>query len=200
MSEETQAVKATVPKVRRSGGSKPTKKVSAKRKEVSREAAPEVIGRKKQEASVNMAPANFAARQRKDPEARHFDASPIWNKLTREVDGHHYVWANKGCSQTGASYYRSIGYTTETYERNGVRPLAVNEAEVERLKGQEIEMRGSVLMSCDGETYKNIIEYGAEGNSGMNLIRERMSRVTREKPPELSNYNRRYFGLKNETQ
>ena len=211
MSTETTIPKA--PRAKKAAAAKKTssqkkatpKKVEAKRKEVTREAAPAVIGaveekvREKKEVPV-IAPANLAAKRRKDPKSRHFDASPIWNHLSKRDPNRHYVWAYKGCKDTGSEYYRSIGYKVETYQRNGVRPMAVSEADVERYKGADIEMRGCVLVSCDAKTHANIQEFGAEGNSGMEMVRARLRQIDEGEGADPQKYDTRYFKVLNETE
>jgi hypothetical protein len=146
------------------------------------------------------------ARRRPDPKPRHIDGSAPWSKLADKDSDRHYVYAYIADHDCGLQYYLSIGYEVETYKRGGVRPAPISRQVADSRDGQEIEMRGMTLVSCSGERYEEIRQYGPDGQSGYELANELASRITArsggvERYDEFSALIRsKRFGVANDTE
>lgn len=107
--------------------------------------------------------------RRKDPKPRHTDGAAPWAKLKNRDERLHYtyVYAGDGVDH-GPDYYRSIGYEPVEYSADGVAPVAG----VTGNPGDQIEMRGHVLMACTLERKAEIDQYGPDGVSGQELADE----------------------------
>jgi hypothetical protein len=103
---------------------------------------------------------------RKDPKPRQVDGGVGWTRLRNRDPNKHYVYVNSNDANMGPDYYEDMGYVVETLEEGGVRPAS---ARTVKNMGDEIEMRGHLLMSCSNERHREIQQKGADGDSGWDL-------------------------------
>jgi hypothetical protein len=107
--------------------------------------------------------------RRKDPVARHIDDSADWTKLQDKDPKLRYVLAYDGDSDSGTEYYKDIGYKEVNASKDGVRFGA---GRVSRDNGDRLVMRGHVLMAIAKDEYKDIVQYGENGNTGQDRADE----------------------------
>lgn len=103
---------------------------------------------------------------RKDPKPRHIDGGANWTKLRDQDETRRYVLAYEGDTETGAEYYRDLGYVEEIATEKGVRFGA---GRVTAKAGQPLRMKGHILMSIAREEYDDIVENGEDGQTGQSL-------------------------------
>lgn len=113
---------------------------------------------------------------RKDPTPRHIDGGANWTKLRDPDETRRYVLAYEGDTETGAEYYRDLGYVEEVATEKGVRFGA---GRVTAKTGQPLRMKGHILMSIARKEYDDIIAHGEDGNTGQSLADETEERFSR---------------------
>lgn len=107
-----------------------------------------------------------ASSRRQDPPSRPTDGAAAWAQLRKPAgDDQHYVYVYEGDPEHGPDYYKAIGYHPVEYEKGGVRPMAGKTGN----SGDQIEMRGHVLMACSKERRAEIEQFGPDGVSGQAL-------------------------------
>ncbi len=87
----------------------------------------------------------------------------------------HYVLVDSADTNQGIGHYESMGYQMEEYSGEG----GVRLRSVRPTKGQPVEKNGSMLMSCSKERHQEIIEYGEDGDSGLeanSIVEQRIIR------------------------
>jgi hypothetical protein len=137
--------------------------------------------------------------RRKDPAVRHHDGGSTWAKVLNKKEDRHYVLVNMNSSDMGPGYYKEIGYRVEVADKDGPRLAGGTTVK----DGEEITMRGMLLMSCDMERYREIQRSGPDGNTGWDDA-ERVERKIIDKErggiDKLRGlHGRRYFDVRNET-
>src|SRR5689334_10610190 len=121
--------------------------------------------------------AQRATQLRKDPVNRSAGASPVF--LLKDKDPSRvYCWVYLAtpADGQGPDYYEYLGYRREVWSADGPKPQGMKFKD-----GDEIVVRGHVLMSCDERRYRDIVQYGPEGETGQagadklekNLIKRR---------------------------
>lgn len=107
--------------------------------------------------------------------SRRSDGSSNWTTLTKPNPNKRYVWAYEGSSETGAEYYRDLGFDEE---RAGSPddPLPGGRRRVVE-KGQIYRSHGHVLMSISKDEHDDIVEFGEDGVTGRQLTRQYAKRI-----------------------
>lgn len=105
---------------------------------------------------------------RQDPAPRRTDATSVWDKTSGRDPNRHYVLAYKGDVETGMHHYLGLGYVVETWRDDGPRFRGGRTGR----DGDEMEMRGHVLMSIPIDARRQLEEVGPDGVTGQRHIDE----------------------------
>ncbi len=109
---------------------------------------------------------------RPDPKGRHIDGSGVMNRIDRKGDDGHFVWVYQNDSHA-RSLYTHAGYVPVERTDDGPAPQGGTSVPM----GQPIEFMGHVLMRCDREKYEQIVRTGHMGETGLDMIDERMKAI-----------------------
>lgn len=102
---------------------------------------------------------------RNDPKPRYAGAPPVFQLKNRDP-GKHYVWVALAtpAEGQGVEYYTHIGYDVERWGADAAQPLVKPR---DAKDGDEISVRGQVLMSTTTERYEEIVRTGVDGEGGL---------------------------------
>lgn len=114
-------------------------------------------------------------RRRSDPRPRRLDQVGIGPMVENKDPRKHYVLANPASVDSGQPHYQHLGYEVER-QKEGDRALRVTNA-LAKNKGEPLEWKGSILMSCPKEDYKERLEFGDGLCPGASAHRKRVEQV-----------------------
>jgi hypothetical protein len=126
------------------------------------------------------APTDEAPRQnakRRDPRPRRVCQTGIGPMVVNKDPKKHYVFCNPSDQESGQGHFYHLGYEVEVAgDPSNKRSLRVSNALPKR-KGEPLEWKGSILMSCPIEEYEDRVEHGDGISNGMTSHRERIEQV-----------------------
>lgn len=134
---------------------------------------------------------------RRDPQARPVDGVAPWARFVNKRPDRHYVGVYMG-DPDAMALYPSIGFVPEIYEQGGVQPAGGMTGKI----GDQIIARGHLLMSCSLERWKEIQQYGADGDTGYELAEQIERKILDRKgehDPIRGPNGRMYIDFENET-
>lgn len=127
-----------------------------------------------------------------------------WAQIADFDSKRRYKWVFTGDQIQGIGFHEAAGYEVETKRKDGVRALFASR----RIKeGDEIEVNGHVLMSIPQDQYEEIVRFGVNGHSGLDMVRRFEEKMAGGRDPRTTNkrvlkpserYNTDYFGFSTE--
>jgi hypothetical protein len=101
----------------------------------------------------------------------------VWDKTSGRDPRRHYVLAYKADPETGLGFYLGLGYEVETWRVDGPR----FRGGVTGKMGEEMEMRGHVLMSIPIEQRERLEAEGPDGITGQRHIDELEKQIVKRR-------------------
>ncbi len=101
--------------------------------------------------------------RRRDPRSRrHTEGASGWASLSNANLKKKYVLVNQNDKEQGVDYYLFLGYEAESWTKGGVS-FARGRTGTE---GEEMTMRGHLLMSIAMRDHEDLEDFGADGDTG----------------------------------
>lgn len=113
-----------------------------------------------------MAQAQTTPRPRKDPARRPLNGLTPWNEVVNQDPDFRYVLVSPEAREMGPEYYEMLGYEYVTYQGDKAPRLAAGK----HREGEKIVSMGQYLMCIRNDAYAQLNQYGANGQSGQELL------------------------------
>lgn len=113
-------------------------------------------------------------RARKDPPRRPTDALTPYNAVKNPKEGFHYVLVSKdGKDAASPEYYEMLGWSPVIYADPKSTCLGWGKWK----PNQPVENMGQVLMEMDDERWRELEEYGMNGQTGQNHVNQLAAQI-----------------------